>query len=83
MTLDRCCEIQGAMQAWSATGQDVNAMLQSTFQMNAAEFSAAHTWWLTNLTANMARFPEYTAKCDAAQKKYEGGVQKAGADVDF
>ncbi len=83
MPFERVCEIQGAMQAWSATGQDVNAMLASTFQMNAAEFSAAHTWWLTQLTADMAKFPVYTEKVDAYAKKYEGGAAKAGADVDF
>lgn len=83
MPFERVCEIQGAMQAWSATGQDVNGMLASTFQMNAAEFSAAHTWWLTQLMADMGRFNDYNAKIESYQKKYEGGVAKAGADVDF
>lgn len=83
MPFERVCEIQGAIQAWSATGQDVNGMLAQTFQMNAAEFSAAHTWWLTQLMADMSRFTVYNDKTAEYQKKYEGGVQKAGADVDF
>ncbi|MBC7173758.1 MAG: hypothetical protein H5U40_15060, partial [Polyangiaceae bacterium] len=56
MPFEKCCEIQGAMQAWSDTGQDVNAMLAKTFGMNAADFSAAHSWWLSQLTANLSRF---------------------------
>ena len=38
---EKACEIQGAMTAWSNTGQDVNALLQSQFGMNAADWAAA------------------------------------------
>ena len=71
---DKCCEIQGAMQAWSETGQDVNAMLQQTFQMNAADFSAAHSWWLSQLTADLSRFDEYNTKVEAYSKQYKGAA---------
>jgi hypothetical protein len=83
MAFGDMCEIQGAIQAWSATGQDVNGMLASTFRMNAAEFAAVHTWWLTQLAADVSKFETYNARVQAAQRKYEGGGAKAGSDVDF
>lgn len=83
MAFGDMCEIQGAIQAWSATGQDVNGMLASTFRMNAAEFAAVHTWWLTQLAADVSKFETYNARVQAAQRTYEGGGAKAGSDVDF
>ncbi len=84
MPFERCCEIQGAMQAWSATGQDVNAMLAKTFNMNAQDFSAAHTWWLSQLTADVARFPRYTELCDQYQAQYSAGAPAApDSDLTF
>lgn len=80
---EKVCEIQGAMSAWSKNGQDVNALLKSTFGMNAMDFSAAQTWWLTQLTADMARFPIYNQKVEEWEQKYSGGMEKAGSDVDF
>ena len=70
---DKVCEIQGAMSAWSKSGQDVNALLKSTFDMNAMDFSAAHTWWLTQLTADLSRFTEYNAKIEELWKQHPGG----------
>lgn len=80
MPLERCCEIQGAMQAWSKTGQDVNAMLAQTFEMNAAEFSAAHSWWLSQLTADVARFGEYNALCEKYEAQYSAAAPAAPDD---
>ncbi len=80
---EQVCEIQGAMAAWSKTGQDVNALLKSTFGMNAMDFSAAQTWWITQLTADFPRFEVYNRKVDEYEQKYSGGGAKAGADVDF
>lgn len=74
MPFEKCCEIQGAMQAWSDTGQDVNAMLQQTFQMNAAEFSAAHSWWLSQLQADLSRFDEYNKLVEASAAKHKGAA---------
>ncbi|MEZ4322561.1 MAG: hypothetical protein R3F61_34155 [Myxococcota bacterium] len=84
MSLERCCEIQGAIQAWSNTGQDVNAMLNQTFQMNAAEQAAAHTWWLSQLTADMARFPVYNELVAKYEAQYSANAPAApDSDLDF
>jgi hypothetical protein len=81
---EKCCEIQGAMQAWSKTGQDVNAMLAKTFGMNAQDFSAAHTWWLSQLTADVAKFPRYTELCDHYERQYSAGAPAApDSDLSF
>lgn len=84
MPFEKCCEIQGAMQAWSKTGQDVNAMLAKTFNMNAQDFSAAHTWWLSQLTADLARFPRYTELCEHYERQYSAGAPAApDSDLSF
>lgn len=84
MPFERCCEIQGALQAWSATGQDVNAMLAKMFGMNAQDFSAAHTWWLSQLTADVAKFPRYTQLCEHYQAQYSAGAPAApDSDLTF
>lgn len=80
---EKVCEIQGAMSAWAKSGQDVNALLQSTFGMKAMDFSAAQTWWLTQLMADFPRFEVYNKKVEEWEQKYSGGMAKAGSDVDF
>jgi hypothetical protein len=84
MPFEKCCEIQGAMQAWSKTGQDVNAMLSQTFAMNAADFSAAHSWWLTQLMADVSRFNHYSQLVDHYEQHYSGGAGPApDSDLSF
>lgn len=80
---DRNCEIAGAMQAWSETGQDVNAMLAEVFKMNAAEYSAASTWWFTQLTADFKRFDVYNKKVEEYKQRYLAGTKSAGGDIAF
>lgn len=79
---EKACEIQGAMTAWSNTGQDVNALLQSQFGMNAADWAAANTWWMSQLTADVSRFAEYDEKCKHYEAHYSGGAG-GGADSDI
>lgn len=80
---DKACEIQGATTAWSNTGKDVNAMLQSTFKMNAAEWAAANTWWMTQLMADIPRFEEYNTKVAEYEAKYTGGGGDPDSDLSF
>jgi len=80
---EKACEIQGAMSAWSKSGQDVNALLKSKFNMLAADLSAATTWWLTQLMADLPRFNEYNAKVDAYEKKYAGSAGASDSDIQF
>ena len=79
---ERACEIQGAMTAWSETGQDVNALLQAQFGMNAADWSAANMWWLTQLQADVSKFADWQARCDQYTAKYRGGAP-ARPDTDL
>ncbi|MAQ16349.1 MAG: hypothetical protein CMN30_16360 [Sandaracinus sp.] len=71
---EKACEIQGATSAWSKTGQDVNALLQQTFQMNAADWAAANSWWMSQLTADVARFDEYNKKVEMYETQYMGAA---------
>ncbi len=84
MPFEQVCEIQGAMQAWATTGQDVNAMIAQTFQMNAADFSNAHTWWLTQISSDMNKLNEYNQLVNQASQKYSAGAPAApDSDLDF
>lgn len=80
---EKACEIQGAQNAWSASGKDVNALLASTFGMNAMEWASANTWWMSQLMADVARFDEYNKKVEEYQKKYSGGGGGADSDISF
>lgn len=44
-TMERYAEIMGAQSAWAQQGRDVNAMLQSQFNMNALDFSNLGQYW--------------------------------------
>jgi hypothetical protein len=84
MPFDKACEIQGATSAWSNTGQDVNALLQQTFGMNAQEWAAANSWWMSQLTADVARFEDYNARVEKYEKQYSAGAPAApDDDLDF
>lgn len=84
MPFDQVCEVQGACSAWAKSGQDVNANLKKRFGLTAAEFSAAHSWWLSQLTSDLARFSEYNAKIEAAERKYAAGrPARPDADLSF
>ena len=76
------CEIQGATSAWSKSGKDVNALLQSHFQLRAVDWAAANSWWMSQLTADLSRFSEYNAKCDAYERRY-AGERASDADLRF
>ncbi|MGE3546788.1 MAG: hypothetical protein AB7L28_22880 [Kofleriaceae bacterium] len=80
---EQCCEIQGATSAWAKNGKDVNALLKKHFNMVAMEWSAANTWWLSQLTANLSRFDEYKRKCDAYELKYADHAGARDQDLQF
>ncbi len=83
ISFDRFCEVDGAMSAWSKTGQDVNALLKSQFNMTAADYSMASTWWWSQITADLSKMPAYDAKKAEFEKKYSGPVQKHDQDIQF
>jgi hypothetical protein len=79
MSFERYCEIQGAMQAWSTTGQDVNGMLHQVFEMTALDFSQVAGWWSSKMTADISMFEEYNKLTDKYQTQYSAGT---GGDMD-
>ena len=80
---EKLCEIQGAMGAWAKTGQDVNANLESQFNMRANDWSAASTWWMTQLMADMSRFTVYNKRVEEFEGRYMGPRKKADQDLRF
>jgi hypothetical protein len=76
---EKYCEIQGAQTAWSNTGQDVNAMLQSTFEMSALDFSNLSAYWMSKYAADPELMTKYDELTNKYQQQYSGG---AGGDQD-
>ncbi len=79
---DRLCEIQGAMSAWSATGQDVNAMLKEVFDINALAWSNMSSWWMTKMMADMSLFDTYNAQTEHYEAQYKAAAGVTGEDPD-
>jgi hypothetical protein len=82
MSFDRYCEIQGAMTAWSQTGQDVNAMLKHTFDMTALDWSTASMWWMSHMQSDLSYFDKHSKLTEQYEKQYSAGAP-AGADDDL
>jgi|GEM_PF-1987091 len=82
---ERLCEIQGAMSAWSTTGQDVNAMMKEVFGITALDWSNMSSWWMTRLSTDWEKMQEYTTKSEVyeAQYKEAAGVTDADPDADI
>jgi hypothetical protein len=80
---EKYCEIQGAQTAWSATGQDVNAMLQATFNMNATDFSNLSAFFMSQMTADMNMMQQYTELCAKYEAQYKGGGGGGDDDIEF
>ena len=70
MTFDRFCEIQGAMQAWSKQGKDVNAGLKKSFDMSAMDWSNVSMYWMQKMMADIPMMTKMTEVSAAYEKKY-------------
>jgi hypothetical protein len=82
MSFERYCEIQGAMTAWSKTGQDVNAMLKHTFNMTAVDFSTVSMWWMSHMQSDLSYFDKHSKLTEKYEAQYSAGAP-AGADDDL
>jgi len=83
---EKLCEIQGAQTAWSETGQDVNAMLQQVFSMNALDWSNMSGWWMQKMMADPAMFEKYNQWCEHYKAQYlaqAGHNANPDADISF
>jgi hypothetical protein len=82
---DRLCEIQGAMSAWSSTGQDVNAMLKEVFGITAMDWSNMSSWWMSRMATDWEKMQEYTERCDQFEIQYKeaAGVTEEDPDADI
>ena len=84
VSFDRYCEIQGAQTAWSASGQDVNAMLKQVFDMTALDWSTMSMWWMQKMQADPSLFGKHGELCAKYEKQYgAGGMAGADDDLDF
>lgn len=79
---EKLCEIQGAMAAWAKTGQDVNALLKKHFNMVAADWSSASSWWMTQMMADISKFNVYNSKSAEYEKKWAANAS-TGSDSDI
>lgn len=80
---EKLCEVQGAMTAWATTGQDVNALLHRTFNMNAVDWSNCSMWWMSRMTADLRLMDDYTRKSGEFEQKYKASQPKHDQDISF
>lgn len=78
---DKYNEIAGAQQAWSQSGKDVNAMLQQTFGMNAADWSNISQYWIMRITSEPQKAMEMTTLQQQWAARY--AAQRADQDIQF
>jgi hypothetical protein len=84
MPKEKAAEVRGAIQAWSKTGQDVNAMLQQTFNMTAADEATVNGWWMMKLMADAPAFEAYQKLVDQFEAKYAAGAPASpDSDLNF
>lgn len=79
---EKLCEIQGAMTAWSKTGQDVNAMLKHTFGITAGDWSNISMWWMTKMMNDLSLMTRYNEEAERYEAQYSAGAP-AAADSDL
>ncbi len=80
---EKLCEIQGAMSAWSKTGQDVNAMLKHTFNMTAVDWSSISMWWMQKMMNDMTLMGRYNTESEKYEAQYSAGATSAKTDEDL
>lgn len=74
LPFEKLCEIQGAMSAWSRTGQDVNANLRRHFDMSALDWSNVSMYWMTRMQADLTLMQRYNAESERHAARWAGGA---------
>lgn len=72
MTFEKFCEVQGAMQAWSKQGKDVNAGLSKSFNMSAMDWSNVSMYWMQKMMADIPMMQKMTDLSATYEKQYLG-----------
>jgi len=80
---EKYCEIQGAQTAWANTGQDVNAMLQETFNMSALDFSNLSANFMSKMAADPNMMQQYAELTQKYEQQYTGDAGGGDDDIDF
>ena len=83
ISFEKYCEIQGAQTAWSNTGQDVNAMLQETFNMSALDFSNLSANFMSKMTSDPSMMEKYSVLTQQYEQQYTGDFGGGDDDIDF
>lgn len=71
VSIEKYAEVNAAMSAWSAGGEDVNALLQSEFGYTAATWSQEQMQWTKKLQADPALFKQIEKLDKVFRVKYE------------
>lgn len=74
-------EIGGAQRAWSASGKDVNAMLQQQFGCSALDWSNMSQYWMARLMTEPQRMMEMNTLQEQWAARY--AAPKADGDLSF
>lgn len=67
---EKLVEIQGAMSAWSESGQDVNAMMDQAFGISALDWSNMSMWWMTQMQSDFTLMARYNDESEQWKDRY-------------
>lgn len=78
---DKYNEIGGAQRAWSASGKDVNAMLQQQFGISALDWSNMSQFWMGRMMTDPQKMMEMNTLQEQWAARY--AAPKADQDLQF
>jgi hypothetical protein len=73
-SFEQYCEIMAAQAAWSEQGRDINAELQSTFGISAADFGQYSQYWAPKIGTDMALMRKQQELDQKYKQKYAGAA---------
>jgi hypothetical protein len=83
ISLERYCEINGAMAAWSKMGLDVNAMLKKQFNMTALDLSNLGSYWSQKMMSDFTIAQKMMDIQNKYEAQYAASQPKTDTDISF
>ncbi len=82
-TFEKYCEIGAAQNVWAERGQDVNAMLKSTFDIDATGWSNLSAYWSQKFMSDYTMAEKFTKLTEQYEAQYRGAGGGQDDDLSF
>jgi hypothetical protein len=83
VSMEKYCEINGAMAAWSKMGLDVNVMLKKQFNMTALDISNLGSYWSQKMMSDFRIAQQLSDLQNKYEAQYAASQPKADTDISF